>query len=87
MLIYLGHIVVALVQAMLSFYSFWLVWRLLLPWLPGPEHMRERIAPYAYFFTDPFIRPVTKGLRLHSSIVTFFALTLIAALQVSLGNL
>lgn len=84
---YLLQMAVALVQAVLNFYAFWLVWRVLLPWLPGPEEVRERIAPYACFFTDPFVMPVAKGLRLRVGFVSFLALLLLVALQVGLEKL
>jgi hypothetical protein len=49
---------IVLVRIVLSFYGFWLVWRVLLPLLPGPNPEDERIAPYACYFTDPFLVPV-----------------------------
>ena len=84
---YLLQMAITLVQTVLSFYEFWLVWRVLLPWLPGPEEVRKRIAPYACFFTDPFVAPVAKGLRLRVQFAAFLALLLLVALQVGLGRL
>ncbi len=40
-------VVGALGQVVLSFYAFWLVWRVLLPDLPGPPDRDDRIAPGA----------------------------------------
>ena len=84
---YLLQMVITLVQTVLSFYAFWLVWRVLLPWLPGPEEVRERIAPYACFFTDPFVMPVARGLRLRVEFVAFLALLFLVVLQVGLEKL
>jgi len=52
------QLIVVLGRIVLSFYAFWLVWRVLLPWLPGPADADERIAPYARYFTDPVLVPV-----------------------------
>ncbi len=53
----------ALGQSVLSFYGFWLVWRVLLPVLPGPPEPDKRIAPFAGYFTDPFVQPVARALH------------------------
>ncbi|MBW3665342.1 MAG: YggT family protein [Actinobacteria bacterium] len=57
---FLTQVAITLARIVLSFYGFWLVWRVMLPWLPGPDAVRERIAPYACFFTDPVIEPLRR---------------------------
>lgn len=57
---FLAQVAIALVRIVLGFFGFWLVWRVILPWLPGPKDVRDRIAPYACFFTDPFIEPLRR---------------------------
>jgi len=47
----------AITQIMLSFYGFWLAWRVLLPYLPAPRDPDDRVAPFVGYFTDPFINP------------------------------
>lgn len=58
------EIVITLVRIVLGFYGFWLVWRVALPWLPGPADAKERIAPFACYFTDPILEPVSRLTRL-----------------------
>lgn len=77
---------VALDRGFLAFYAFWLVRRTLLPWLPGPEATKKRIAPYAAVFTDAFVEPVATTLRLSHRVVAFGALTLVSAIQAGLGR-
>ena len=60
---YTIEVAVAVVQLALGFYGFWLVWRVLLPDLPGPADRDDRVAPYVWYFTDPFIVPVAKALH------------------------
>jgi hypothetical protein len=57
-------VLVQLGQIVLSFYGFWLVWRVLLPVLPGPREPDKRIARYAGYFTDPLTAPLIRFLRL-----------------------
>lgn len=47
--------VIAVVQLVLSFYGFWLVWRVLLPELSGPRNSEDRTAPFAGYFVDPLV--------------------------------
>lgn len=77
----------ALVQFALSFYAFWLVWRILLPHLPGPERRDERVAPFVWYFTDPFIVPISSALRLPERLIALISLAAIAVLSVSLTRL
>lgn len=84
---FLLQMVLGLAQTVLAFYGFWLVWRVLLPWLPGPEDVRDRIAPYACFFTDPFLVPVARRFRLRVELVAFVALLLLVALRTGLAQL
>lgn len=78
---------VTVVQYGLSFYAFWLVWRVLLPDLPGPPDRSDRVAPYVWYFTDPFVVPVARALHVPSRLVALVALVLVAALSVGLGRL
>ncbi len=57
------EIVITLVRILLGFYGFWLVWRVALPWLPGPQDAKDRIAPFACYFTDPILEPVARLTR------------------------
>lgn len=54
------EVVISLARIVMSFYGFWLVWRVALPWLPGPAEAKERIAPFACYFTDPILEPVAR---------------------------
>lgn len=74
-------------QLVVGFYGFWLVWRMLLPILPGPRDPEDRIAPFAWYFTDPFVIPLTRWLRVHPRIVSTLLLFLVAAVQVGFGRL
>ena len=77
----------ALGQSVLSFYGFWLVWRVLLPDLPGPPERDKRIAPYALYFTDPFVRPVAGALHVPPRLVALLALVVLAIASVALAGL
>lgn len=72
-------VLVTLGRIVLGFYGFWLVWRVALPWLPGPTDAKDRIAPYACYFTDPFLRPVARWTRLPTRVLAVFALVGVAA--------
>lgn len=78
---------VALLQLVLAFYGFWLVWRVLLPILPGPRDEHQRIAPFAAYFTDPLVVPVSRALRIHSRVICVGLLILVAAVQVALAGI
>jgi hypothetical protein len=80
------EVAVAVVQFALSFYGFWLVWRVLLPLLPGPAVRDERVAPYVGYFTDPFVVPVASALRVPARLVALLALIVLAALSVALSR-
>jgi hypothetical protein len=80
-------VVGALGQVVLSFYAFWLVWRVLLPELPGPPDRDDRIAPYAGYFTDPFVLPAARALRLPPRLIALLALILVAVGTVALSRL
>lgn len=84
---FLLHTLIALAQLVLGFYSFWLVWQVLLPVLPGPRNPAERIAPFAGYFLDPFVQPLARLLRLHARLVSTFFLLVVAAGQVALARL
>jgi uncharacterized protein YggT (Ycf19 family) len=72
----------AVVQIVLGFYGFWLVWRFLLPYLPGPADSRDRVAPFVGYFTDPFVNPVAQGLHLPARLVAGSWLVVVAAASV-----
>lgn len=84
---YLLEVVVSTLQFGLSFYAFWLVWRVLLPDLPGPADPDDRIAPYARYFTDPFLAPAAKALHVPTRLMALIALAVVAGLSVGLGRL
>jgi short subunit fatty acids transporter len=78
--------VVTVLQYAVSFYGFWLVWRVLLPALPGPADPDERVAPYVRYFTDPFVVPVANALHIPVRLVALVALVIVAAVSVALGR-
>lgn len=80
-------VVAALGQIVLSFYGFWLVWRVLLPDLPGPAAPEKRIAPFAGYFTDPFVQPVAKALHVPPRLVALSVLVVVALGSVALARL
>ena len=77
---------VVLAQFVLSFYAFWLVWRVLLPLLPGPADPNDRVAPFAGYVTDPVVNPVARALRLPPRAVAAALLIVIAVLSVALSR-
>jgi len=84
----LGFVIAVLVrlgQLVLSFYGFWLVWRVLLPVLPGPCDPDERIAPFAGYFTDPLTAPLVR-LRLRPWVAALLLLIADAAALVALAR-
>ena len=72
-------VVVTLARIVLGFYGFWLVWRVALPWLPGPAHAKDRIAPFACDFTDPILAPVARVTRVSIHGLATVALVGVAA--------
>jgi uncharacterized protein YggT (Ycf19 family) len=72
----------ALAQIILGFYGFWLIWRVLLPYLPGPPQADDRVAPFVGYFTDPFINPVARRLHLPARLVAAFAVVIVASASV-----
>ena len=84
---YTIEVAVAVVQFGLSFYGFWLVWRVLLPGLPGPADRDQRVAPYVWYFTNPFVVPVARALHIPARLMALIALILVAALSVAFGRL
>ena len=87
MLDLIGDVMVVLAQFMLSFYAFWLVWRVLLPVLPGPAPPADRVAPFVGYFTDPLVRPVARRLHVPTRAVAFALLVAVAVLSVALTRL
>ena len=87
MLDLIGAVMVVVAQFVLSFYAFWLVWRVLLPILPGPAAPADRVAPFVGYFTDPLVEPVARTLRLPARVVAFALLVVVAALSVTLTRL
>ncbi|MBW3640628.1 MAG: YggT family protein [Actinobacteria bacterium] len=72
----------AIAQIVLGFYGFWLIWRVLLPYLPGPDNSGERVAPFVGYFTDPFINPVARRLHLPARAVAGLSVVIVAAASV-----
>lgn len=81
------EVMITLAQIALGFYGFWLIWRVLLPILPGPEDAADRVAPFVCYFTDPFILPLARLVRLSPHRVAMFALLSVAVVQVLLQRL
>ncbi len=77
----------ATAQILLGFYGFWLVWRVLLPYLPGPRNPEDRVAPFVDYFTDPFINPVADRLHLPAGLVSTFAVVVVASASVIVRRL
>jgi hypothetical protein len=84
---FLLAVVAALGQMVLGFYGFWLVWRVLLPVLPGPAEREKRVAPFVGYFTDPFVLPVAKALHVPPRLVALLALVAVATGSVALARL
>ena len=77
----------AVAQIFLGFYGFWLIWRFLLPYLPGPEDSHDRVAPFVGYFTDPFIKPVAARLHLPARWIAGFWVVGVAAASVIVRRL
>lgn len=86
-MIFLAKTAIAVVNIAAGFYGFWLVWRVLLPVLPGPRDADERLAPYAHYFTDPFVAPLARLLHIPDRVVTAFWLIAVGGLMVALNQL
>lgn len=86
MLALAADIGVTLARFVLSFYAFWLVWRVLLPLLPGPANPQDRVAPFAGYFTDPIVDPLARALRLPPRAVAAALLVVLAAVSVALSR-
>ncbi len=78
-------LLVQLGELVLSFFGFWLVWRVLLPVLPGPSDPEERIAPFAGYFTDPLVAPLLR-LRLTAWVAALLLLLADAVVLVALSR-
>lgn len=79
-------VLVRLGQIVLSFYGFWLVWRVLLPVLPGPADPDERIARFAGYFIDPLAAPLVRMLRLPVWLAALVLLVVDAAALAALAR-
>lgn len=84
---YILQTFIAVGQLVLGFYGFWLVWRVILPELPGPRDPDDRIAPYAGYFVDPFVQPLARGLHVHPRVLSALFLLGVGACQVALNRL
>lgn len=82
----LADVAAVLAQFVLSFYAFWLVWRVLLPVLPGPPQPRDRVAPFVGYFTDPIVTPLARKLHLPARAVAGGWLVAVALLSVGLSR-
>lgn len=70
-----------------AFYGFWLVWRVLMPVLPGPSDLEHNFSPFGKRFTDPLIIPVARFLHLPERLIAAVWLVLVAALITALNAL
>ncbi len=77
----------ATAQILLGFYGFWLVWRVLLPELPGPRNSEDRIAPFAGYFVDPLVQPLARRSHVHPRLLSGLLLIAVAAGQLGLDRL
>lgn len=84
---FLVEVLAALGQIVLGFYGFWLIWRVLLPELPGPADPEQRIAPYAGYFTDPFVRPVARVLHVPPRSIAVIALIVVGVASAAIAHL
>ena len=84
---FLAQTLIAVVNLVAGFYGFWLVWRVLLPVLPGPRDPSERLAPYAHYFTDPFVSPLAKLLHVPDRLITILWLLTLGAIITGLNAL
>lgn len=75
-----------LVQLVLGFYGFWLVWRVLLPVLPSGRDPDQHISPFAVPLTDPLVAPLVRLLRLPRWVAVLLLLVADAAALVGLGR-
>jgi hypothetical protein len=82
---YLLQMAFTLARFTLGFYSFWFIWRVLLPILPGPVKREERIAPFALYFTDPFVKHL--GRFLGEWFAAFIGLLIVALLDMGVSYL
>lgn len=83
---FVAHTGIALLNLAAGFYGFWLVWRVLLPVLPGPPPADDRIAPYADYFTDPFVAPIARRLHVPDRSAAALSLIVLAFLIAGLGR-
>ncbi|SDX59849.1 YGGT family protein [Modestobacter sp. DSM 44400] len=81
-----AEVLIEVGQLVLGFYGFWLVWRVLLPVLPGAGEDR-RLSPFAMPLTDPFVGPLTRLLRLPPWVAALLLLVVDAAASVALGRI
>lgn len=70
-----------------GFYGFWLVWRVLLPILPGPSDLEHGFSPFGKRFTDPLIVPIARVLHVPEWLIAAIWLILVAALITALNAL
>lgn len=84
---FLADTTITLLRIVVAFYGFWFVWRVLLPILPGPPDAKDRVAPFACYFTDPLVGPVSSATRLGPWTVSMLFLLAVAGAQVGLSRL
>lgn len=85
-MIFVAQTCITLVRIVVSFYAFWLIWRVLLPTLPGPRDRADRIAPFAGYFTDPLTRPLARAARVPDGVFALVLLIGLAAVDVALSR-
>lgn len=84
---YLVDTAIGVARIVVGFYGFWFVWRALAPILPGPRQERERVARFAYFFTDPLVEWFANGNNLLRRVVIIGWLVIVAALLTGFDRL
>lgn len=87
MVSFLLQTLIAVINLILAFYGFWLVWQVLLPVLPGPRDRSKRIARFAGYFIDPLVKPLARILHVSPKLLCVLFLLLLAAAQVALGRI
>ncbi len=77
---------ITIVQFVLGFYGFWIVWRVLLPILPA-RRASDRISPFAGYVTDPIVVPLARTLHVHEWLVSVLLLIALAMASAGLDRL
>jgi len=84
---FIAQTAITIVSVATGFYGFWLVWRVLMPLLPGPRDLEHGFSPFGKRFTDPLISPIARVSHLPERLIAGFWLILVAALITALNGL